>query len=60
MVIGNYRNINFWVFPASYEEKEDRGGSIQKMGFEFYRDWGNASYADLLRSMTIKAKSDGI
>ena len=60
MVSGNYRNINFWVFATCYDEKEDRGGSIPKMGFKFCRDWGNASYADLLKNRAHKAHADGI
>eukprot|EP00972_Heterocapsa_arctica_P085062 12533985-Heterocapsa_arctica.AAC.1 len=52
--------MNFWVFATCYDEKEERGGSIAKMGFKFYRDWGNACYADLLKNMTNKANADGI
>eukprot|EP00972_Heterocapsa_arctica_P104543 15406997-Heterocapsa_arctica.AAC.1 len=60
MVSGRYRIQNFWIFTTSYEEQEERGGTIQKLGFKYYRDWGNGTYSDLLKSMTIKAKADGI
>eukprot|EP00972_Heterocapsa_arctica_P068578 10132744-Heterocapsa_arctica.AAC.1 len=60
MVRGRYRHQNFWIFTTGYEEQEERGGTILKLGFKFYRDWGNGIYADLLRSMTIKAKAEDI
>eukprot|EP00972_Heterocapsa_arctica_P073627 10871818-Heterocapsa_arctica.AAC.1 len=58
MVNGRYRHQNFWVHTTSFEEQEERGGTVLKIGFKFYRDWGNAVYADLLRTMTTKAKAD--
>eukprot|EP00972_Heterocapsa_arctica_P061723 9102583-Heterocapsa_arctica.AAC.1 len=30
------------------------------MGYKFYRDWGNETYADFLKNATKKAKEDKI
>eukprot|EP00972_Heterocapsa_arctica_P032707 4818216-Heterocapsa_arctica.AAC.1 len=35
------RYQNFWVHVTVYEEEEERGGKIQKLGYMFYRDYGN-------------------
>eukprot|EP00972_Heterocapsa_arctica_P000683 99303-Heterocapsa_arctica.AAC.1 len=55
MVNGNWRHINFWIYTTVYEEPEERGGTIPKLGFKFYRDWGNETYADFLKNAAKKA-----
>eukprot|EP00972_Heterocapsa_arctica_P090406 13335952-Heterocapsa_arctica.AAC.1 len=41
MINNNQRYNNFWIYVAVYEEDEERGGNIQKLGYKFYRDYGN-------------------
>eukprot|EP00972_Heterocapsa_arctica_P090301 13320950-Heterocapsa_arctica.AAC.1 len=54
MVRTNQRHINFWIYITVFEEKEARGDKIQKLGYKFYRDWGNDTYAYYLRNATMK------
>jgi hypothetical protein len=58
MAHGEWRHQNFWIYTTVYDFTEERGGTIQKVGFKFYRDWGNGAYADLLRSIAAKALKD--
>eukprot|EP00972_Heterocapsa_arctica_P098233 14498008-Heterocapsa_arctica.AAC.1 len=52
--------MNFWVYVTIFEEKETRGGKVQKLGYKFYRDWGNETYADYLNNTAMKARKKHI
>eukprot|EP00972_Heterocapsa_arctica_P063647 9392637-Heterocapsa_arctica.AAC.1 len=52
--------MNFWVYVTVFEEKEARGGKIQKLGYKFFRDWGNETYADYLNNAALSARKKGI
>eukprot|EP00972_Heterocapsa_arctica_P108660 16000563-Heterocapsa_arctica.AAC.1 len=42
------RYQNLWGHVTGYEDDEERGGKIQKLGYLFYRDYGNEIYGELL------------
>jgi hypothetical protein len=48
------------VHITVYEDSESGAGTIQKVGFKFYKDLGNAAYTDFLRNAADKAKKDGV
>eukprot|EP00972_Heterocapsa_arctica_P044491 6567669-Heterocapsa_arctica.AAC.1 len=50
-----YYTINF----TGHEEEEERGGNIQKLGYLFYRDYGNEMYGYFLRMIAMKGCEDG-
>eukprot|EP00972_Heterocapsa_arctica_P068937 10186333-Heterocapsa_arctica.AAC.1 len=60
MIKNNQRYQNFWVYVTIYEEEEDRGGKIQKLGYKFYRDYGNDCYGDYVKHAGKKAYDGGI
>ena len=60
MAEGMWRHQCFWGYITVYEDPEERGGTIQKVGFKFYRDLGNGAYTDFLMNAVDKAKEDQI
>eukprot|EP00972_Heterocapsa_arctica_P099657 14704583-Heterocapsa_arctica.AAC.1 len=59
MINNCVRYQNFWAHVTGYEEDEDRGGTKLKMGYCFYRDYGNEIYGDFLRTATSKGYEEG-
>eukprot|EP00972_Heterocapsa_arctica_P032748 4821743-Heterocapsa_arctica.AAC.1 len=53
------RYHNFWVHVTVYEEEEERGGTIQMLGYLFHRDFGNEAYVYFLRTVAAKGYEDG-
>eukprot|EP00972_Heterocapsa_arctica_P113301 16436410-Heterocapsa_arctica.AAC.1 len=59
MITNCMRYHNFWVHVTGYEEEEERGGHIQKLGYLFYRDYGKEIYGYFLRMIATKGYEDG-
>eukprot|EP00972_Heterocapsa_arctica_P026128 3849203-Heterocapsa_arctica.AAC.1 len=59
MITNCVRYHNFWVHVTVCEEEEERGGNIQRLGYMFYRDYGNETYGDFLRTTASKGYEDG-
>eukprot|EP00972_Heterocapsa_arctica_P042811 6312877-Heterocapsa_arctica.AAC.1 len=59
MITNCVRYHNFWIHVTVYEEEEERGGKIQKLGYIFYRDYGNETYGDYLRTTAMRAYGRG-
>eukprot|EP00972_Heterocapsa_arctica_P045478 6713458-Heterocapsa_arctica.AAC.1 len=55
MITNGVRYHHLWIHVTVYEEEEERGGNIQKLGYMFYRDYGNETYRDYLRTMAASA-----
>eukprot|EP00972_Heterocapsa_arctica_P049389 7269178-Heterocapsa_arctica.AAC.1 len=45
MITNGVRHHNFWVHVTVYEEDEERGGNIQRLGYLFHRDYGRTTAA---------------
>eukprot|EP00972_Heterocapsa_arctica_P055116 8129200-Heterocapsa_arctica.AAC.1 len=54
MIRTRQRYHHFWVYVTVHEEMEARGGKIQKLGFRFYRGWGNETYGDYVKHAVQK------
>eukprot|EP00972_Heterocapsa_arctica_P019908 2937286-Heterocapsa_arctica.AAC.1 len=59
MITNGVRYHNFWVHVTVYEEDEERGGHIQRLGYLFYRDYGDEAYIYFLRTTAAKGYEDG-
>eukprot|EP00972_Heterocapsa_arctica_P003963 589460-Heterocapsa_arctica.AAC.1 len=59
MITNGVRYQSFWAHVTVYEEDEERGGKIQRLGYMFYRDYGNEAYGDFLRTTAAKGYEDG-
>eukprot|EP00972_Heterocapsa_arctica_P065123 9613703-Heterocapsa_arctica.AAC.1 len=59
MITNCVRYQNFWIHVTMYEEEEERGGKIQRLGYMFCRDYGNETYGDFLRTKASKGYVDG-
>eukprot|EP00972_Heterocapsa_arctica_P012880 1893374-Heterocapsa_arctica.AAC.1 len=59
MITNCVRYHNFWIHVTMYEEDEERGGKIQRLGYRFYRDYGNETYGDFLRITAARAYEKG-
>eukprot|EP00972_Heterocapsa_arctica_P025367 3735932-Heterocapsa_arctica.AAC.1 len=56
MITNCVRYQSFWIHATVYEEDEERGGKAQRLGYMFYRDYGNETYVDFLRTMASRAR----
>eukprot|EP00972_Heterocapsa_arctica_P006108 899332-Heterocapsa_arctica.AAC.1 len=59
MITNCVRYQNFWIHVTVSKEEEDRGGRIQKLGYIFYREYGNETYGYYLRTMAARAYDRG-
>eukprot|EP00972_Heterocapsa_arctica_P104806 15444842-Heterocapsa_arctica.AAC.1 len=59
MITNCVRYHKFWIHVTVYEEDEERGGRIQRLGYMFYRDYGNETYGDFLRTAAGRAYEKG-
>eukprot|EP00972_Heterocapsa_arctica_P024668 3638560-Heterocapsa_arctica.AAC.1 len=41
MINNNQRYHHFWIYVTVIEEDEERGAKTMKLGYKFYRDFGN-------------------
>eukprot|EP00972_Heterocapsa_arctica_P049062 7224697-Heterocapsa_arctica.AAC.1 len=59
MITNCMRYQNLWIHVTVYDEDEERGGKIQRLGYIFYRDYGNETYGDFLRTIAARAYDKG-
>eukprot|EP00972_Heterocapsa_arctica_P064358 9497806-Heterocapsa_arctica.AAC.1 len=59
MITDNVRYQNFWIHVTAFEEDEDRGGNVQRMGYLLYRDYGNEPYGQFLSKITKEGYENG-